>query len=122
MTSKEIINNIPSRLEQAMKYRNYTVERLSNETNIGVNRIKSILSGAMIPELIDMAVFSACLDISCDYLCSAVDEIKRNSSVWLRDEVPMNMSEESIDILRRIVSIYMYSSDKERQELLNTLI
>lgn len=122
MTSEEVIKNIPIQLKKAIEYRKYTVERLSEETNIKLRRINSILNGKEAPEIFEIATFSACLDVSCDYLCSFSNEIKRNSSIIMRDVINMNMPEESIDVLRRIISIYMFLDDKARQELLNFLI
>lgn len=122
MKSEDMINNIPSRLEKAMEYSNYTIEELSNDTKIDKNRIEDILNGKVTPEIIDIALFSAYLDVSCDYLCSSIDEIKRNSSKYLKNFDLSDISEESLDEIRKIVSLCMFLGDKEREKLLNTLI
>ncbi len=122
MKSEDMINNIPSRLKIAIEYSNYTIERLSNDTKIDKDRIEDILNGKVIPEMIDIVLFSAYLDISCDYLCSCIDEIKRNSSKYLKNFDLSDISEESLDEIRKIVSLCMFLGDKEREKLLDSFI
>lgn len=122
MPSKEYIKNFSIRLKNAMEYRNYTVERLSSETKISSNRIKNILKDKAIPKVKEVVTFSAYLDVTPDYLCSYSKSIERNSSIVVRDVINLDMSEENLDILRRIVSLYMFASDEYRKNLLKTFI
>lgn len=72
--------------------------------------------------MIDIVLFSAYLDISCDYLCSCIDEIKRNSSKYLKNFDLSDISEESLDEIRKIVFLCMFLGDKEREKLLDSFI
>jgi len=116
------MNDFHNKLKIIMEDRKYSVEDLSRHSDISEDKLNKLIKGEKNPSTKDLITLSGILDITANYMMSYTNKKERISSLILKNEIPLDMSQESIEILRRIVSIYVICDEKSRRNILNYLL
>lgn len=106
------------KLKSIIEDREYSIKDLSCHSGISLDTLNELIMGTKLPSTEDLMILSALLDISVNYMMSYTDQKERMSSLVLKNDIPLDMSQKSIEILRRIVALYMIIDEKSRENLL----